>query len=395
MHLDRLQALTGLTDEKMKQVSDTAIEMSKNFKASAGEIVDSMTLIGSQAPQLLSDPEALASVTEAANVLAKAAGIEVIDSAKGITTVMNQMKVSASEVSDVINVLAASSQQGSADVAYLNTAFEKAGTAASSAGMNYTQLAAVIEAVAPKFSSADVAGHQLASTLLRLSLRASDEFNPAMVGMKTALENMAAAQLNDKQIKDMVGESNVTMLKTLIQQKDVYSQLEQSLANTNTAYDQAAIVSDNLQGKIGKLTSTWDAFLIKLGQSQYMQNVIDGIIAVLGLAGEVVNQIDECIEALDELGIGGENINLLKIQMEVFTVVVKVLGGVLKGLITVFGKLFNLLGDTGSGVIDWISDKWNEFMKQLNNTEFGREIVKAFKWIQEKVGEYLDTCWLN
>lgn len=174
VHLDRLQALTGLTDEKMKQVSDTAIEMSKNFKASAGEIVDSMTLIGSQAPQLLSDPEALASVTEAANVLAKAAGIEVIDSAKGITTVMNQMKVSASEVSGIINVLAASSQQGSADVAYLNTAFEKAGTAASSAGMNYTQLAAVIEAVAPKFSSADVAGSQLASTLLKLSINASD-----------------------------------------------------------------------------------------------------------------------------------------------------------------------------------------------------------------------------
>lgn len=110
--------------------------------------------------------------------------------------------------------------------------------------------------------------------------------------MKTALDNMATAQLTDKQIKDMVGESNVTMLKTLIQQKDVYSQLEQSLANTNTAYDQAAIVSDNLQGKIGKLTSTWDAFLIKLGQSQYMQKVIDGIIALLGLAGEIINQID-------------------------------------------------------------------------------------------------------
>lgn len=76
--------------------------------------------------------------------------------------------------------------------------------------------------------------------------------------------------------------------------------------------------------------------------------------------------------------------------MEVFTVVVKVLGGVLKALITVFVKLFNLLGDTGGGVIDWISDKWNEFMKQLNNTAFGREIIKAFKWIKEKVGEYLD-----
>lgn len=48
-------------------------------------------------------------VTEAANVLAEAAGIEVVDAAKGITTVMNQMNAKASEATDIINVLAASS----------------------------------------------------------------------------------------------------------------------------------------------------------------------------------------------------------------------------------------------------------------------------------------------
>lgn len=37
----------------MKSVSEGAIEMSKGFKASASDIVDSMKLIGSQAPELL------------------------------------------------------------------------------------------------------------------------------------------------------------------------------------------------------------------------------------------------------------------------------------------------------------------------------------------------------
>lgn len=72
-HLDSLQSLTGLDDGAMKAISDGAIEMSKNFKSSASEIVDAMKLIGSQAPELLSDKDALMAVTEAANVLAEAA----------------------------------------------------------------------------------------------------------------------------------------------------------------------------------------------------------------------------------------------------------------------------------------------------------------------------------
>jgi hypothetical protein len=46
-HLDSLQALTGLDDSSMKEMSDAAVNMSKDFKASAADIVDSMKLIGS------------------------------------------------------------------------------------------------------------------------------------------------------------------------------------------------------------------------------------------------------------------------------------------------------------------------------------------------------------
>ena len=72
-HLDSLQSLTGLDDTAMKSISKGAIEMSKEFRSSASDIVDAMKLIGSQAPELLSDKDALMEVTKAANVLAEAA----------------------------------------------------------------------------------------------------------------------------------------------------------------------------------------------------------------------------------------------------------------------------------------------------------------------------------
>jgi len=206
-HLDSLQSLTGLDDTAMKDMSKAAVNMSKDFKASASDIVDSMKLIGSQAPELLKDQEGLKSVTAAANTLAEAGQIEVVDAAKAITTTMNQMGVAASDASGIINTLAAASQQGAADIAYLNTAFEKAGTMAAKAGMSYGDLAAAVETVGPKFSSAEVAGQKLQATLLALSVQGNDNFKPAVVGMSQALDNLAKAELTDAQMKELVGAS--------------------------------------------------------------------------------------------------------------------------------------------------------------------------------------------
>lgn len=96
---------------------------------------------------------------------------------------MNQMNVSATEATNIINALAAGSKNGAGDVAYLQTAIEKSGTMASTAGLSYQQLIGTIETLAPKFSSAEVAGTALKGVLTKLTTQSNSEFNPAIVGM--------------------------------------------------------------------------------------------------------------------------------------------------------------------------------------------------------------------
>lgn len=389
-HLDGLQSLTGLSDEAMQDISKGAVEMSKEFRSSASDIVDAMKLIGSQAPELLSDKDALMEVTKAANVLAEAAQIEVVDAAKGITTVMNQMGVSASEASNIINVLAASSQQGSADVAYLNTAFEKAGTAAKSAGMNYVELSAAIETVAPKFSSADVAGSQLASTLLQLSMKASNEFKPSVVGMSQALENLAAAQLSDAEIAKMVGESNVTMLKSLIEGKSTFDGYTQSLAGTNTAYEQMTINNDNFEGAVTRLKSAWDALLITLGQSGVLQGIADGVMDIMGLLNDIINVISDVISTFDLFGSDvTDNCNISKIQIQMLSDIIKGIGTVLQIVVAVAAKAFNAIKDVATNVANGIQNKWNQLKGTLTDNAFVQNIANAWTTIYNKAVEII------
>lgn len=388
-NLDGLQSLTGLDDSSMKNMSKAAVDMSKDFKASAGDIVDSMKLIGSQAPVLLKDQEGLKAVTAAANTLAEAGQIGVVDAAKAITTTMNQMNVSASEASGIINTLAAASQQGAADIAYLNTAFEKTGTQAKSAGMSYSDLAAAIETVAPKFSSADVAGSKLEALLLALSVQANDNFKPAVVGMSQALDNLAAAELSDAQMKNMVGASQISMLKALIDGKEQYKDFTQTLKGTNTAYEMMQQNNDNLEGTLTKLKSSWDALMISIGQSALIQGIISLFQIFMDAVRDCINYISELINELPGFGNGISIVGALGAAIKVLATVVKIVSEAIAVAVALIINKFNMIVAT----VQWVWNKLKSIMSDMGIFKpIKQGLTAVIDWFKKMI-DYVLGLW--
>lgn len=388
-NLDGLQSLTGLDDSSMKNMSKAAVDMSKDFKASAGDIVDSMKLIGSQAPVLLKDQEGLKAVTAAANTLAEAGQIGVVDAAKAITTTMNQMNVSASEASGIINTLAAASQQGAADIAYLNTAFEKTGTQAKSAGMSYSDLAAAIETVAPKFSSADVAGSKLEALLLALSVQANDNFKPAVVGMSQALDNLAAAELSDAQMKNMVGASQISMLKALIDGKEQYKDFTQTLKGTNTAYEMMQQNNDNLEGTLTKLKSSWDALMISLGQSALIQGIISLFQIFMDAVRDCINYISELIDELPGFGNGISIIGALGAVIKALATIVKIVSEAIAVAVSLIINKFNMIVAT----VQWVWNKLKSIMSDMGIFKpIKQGLTAVIDWFKKMI-DYVLGLW--
>ena len=364
--LKDLSSLTGMVGNDLDDVGDSAKELSMKFGISATSIVDSFKLIGSQAPELLQDKEGLEGVTEAALVLARAAGIEVTDAAKGITTVMNQMGVSASEATGIINSLAAGSKNGAGDVAYLQAAIEKCGTSASTSGLSYQQLIGTIETLAPKFSSADVAGTALKGTLTKLTTQANSEFNPAIVGLDKALENLDNANLSSAQMLKLFGESNLAAATTLIQNREALQDMTEAVTGTNTAYEQMETKSGSLSETFNILKASWNAFMITMGESRGIQitlsrikMTIDGIskmVQVLTKVQDVWNEVIAVICALVQ---------------KMWTSYIKPIWDNIAKAITdsaIFKaatKLWNSLLDAVYKVFNQIANWWNDFKKWL------------------------------
>ena len=153
--------------------------MGMDSTQSASQMVEAFKLIGSQMPDLLKNKEALTQTAEAAVVLAEAAELDVPTAAKALTGSLNQMGTSSAYATEYINILAAASMQGSADIPYLNKAIENAGGAASSVGVKFNELVASIEAIAPKITDAGSAGTNLRNIFL--TLESSTEFKIASI----------------------------------------------------------------------------------------------------------------------------------------------------------------------------------------------------------------------
>ena len=292
--LSSLRSLTGVSAQELNYFRAEAVKMAMDSTQSAVAMVDAYKLIGSQMPELLKNKEALSATARAAVTLAEAAEIDVPTAAKALTGSLNQMGASSARASEYINILATASQQGSADIPYLNRAIENAGGTASAVGVKFNELVAAIEAIAPRITDAGSAGTNLRNIFLTLEASADNNLKPSVVGLSTAIDNLSKKNLNATELTKMFGKESVTAAIALLQEKDAFDQLRVGIEGTDTAYEQAEINTDNLAGAMTRLQNAWTATINKMAAS-------NGIIAGLvnGLT-DLLNQIDRAGQTLEE-----------------------------------------------------------------------------------------------
>lgn len=273
--LSNLSAITGMSgnalEQLKKQIENTGRETSTQFQV----IADSYTKVGSKMPELLKQPEALDAVTRAVITLSKAARMDLDSATESLTGIMNQMGASANEASRYINVLAAGSKNGAGDIKYLATAFNQAGTSAATAGLSVEETTALIEVLASKIPDASTAGTNLRNILLKMATGA-DQFNPRVVGMQKALDNLSKKTSDLTFMTKMFGAENVSAAITLAESASKAKELTAAVTGTNEAESQAKTQTSNVAGALRKLKTDWDNLITSMNNSQgVLKKVID------------------------------------------------------------------------------------------------------------------------
>lgn len=265
--LSDLSAITGATGAELRKYDEAAQEMGRTTEYSASQAAESIKLMASAKPELMKTSEGLVTATKSALVLAQAAGTTLPDATRTLALSLNQFGAGAEQADRYINVLAAGAKYGSSEITDTADAIKNGGVAAAQAGIGFETLNAAIQVLAEREIKGGQAGTALRNVILTLEKGTDQSLKPSVVGLSQALENLSNKNLSTAQAVKLFNVENISAASILVDNRGKIKELVDELTGTNTAYEQASIRVNNLNGDLMGLTSAFEGMAIRVGQA--------------------------------------------------------------------------------------------------------------------------------
>jgi TP901 family phage tail tape measure protein len=191
--LKDLEAITGVTGPALENLGERARSMAKDFGGDASRSLETYKLLLSQlGPELAKNPAVLDKMARSSMLLSKTMKGDLAGATQALTTTMNQYGVDVNNpiaaneaLNRSVNVLAAASKEGSAEVPALAAGLENVGGNAKAAGVRIELAVAALEQLDKSGAKAAEGGVALRNVISRLG---QGRFMPdaARKGLKAA-----------------------------------------------------------------------------------------------------------------------------------------------------------------------------------------------------------------
>lgn len=275
-----LSAITGIAGEELDDLSSTARKVGKESALGAVQATEAFKLLASQISVDKMGIDGLKTLQKETIALSQASGMDLPTAANAMASAINQFGLEATDASRVINVLAAGSKYGAAEIPQLAETFKVAGAAASAAGMDIEGLAGAAEVLSKNAMTGSEAGTHLRNILVRMQTNLGVDFRNT--SMSEALQALQPQLENTEYLVKTFGESSLGAAQFLIKNADYVDEMTQSVTNTNVAYEQAAVRNETLQHKLAKSKAFFDD--IKIGVTELTGALLPHLEGVFGVA---------------------------------------------------------------------------------------------------------------
>ncbi len=323
--MTELSAITNVTGSGLKEIEKAARASAKAFGTDASSNVNSYKLILSQlSPEIAKNSTAMKMMGDNVNVLSKSMGGDTVAATNVLTTAMNQYGVNLDDpiaaskiMADMMNVMAAGAQAGSAELPQIQSALEQVGMVAKTAGVSFVETNAAIQLLdkaGKKGSEGGVALRNVMTTLsegrflpkdTQAELKAAG-IDIVRLGNKTLpltdrLKMLRPIMNDNALVTKVFGKENAAAAIAMVQGIDAMSTLKTQITGTNSAVTQANIVmgsyeerSKRTQAKLEDLKIGF--FNITQSIAPYVQNTLAAV-STLGELASTSNSLYSIYES--------------------------------------------------------------------------------------------------
>ena len=315
-----LSAVAGVTGEGLKIIEGYARSSAKAFGTDASVAVQGYKLILSQlSPEIGKCPAALKAMGDAIQTTSKLMGNDGTAAAEVLTTAMNQYGVSLADpmeasrkMAEMMNVMAAAGQAGSAELPAIKAALEQCGMASKAANVSFEETNAAIQVLDKAGKKGSEGGVALRNTLSILSQGrflpkdTREELERAGIdvlalgdkskSLKERLELLKPV-LNDSALfSKLFGMENANAARALVQGTEQLGQFTKAVTGTNSAEEQAATVMESTAEKRARFRQQIEDLKISFTQ------LTGGFTAYIGVLAGVLVPISQVMPAIMGMG---------------------------------------------------------------------------------------------
>ena len=315
-----LSAVAGVTGEGLKNIEGYARNSAKAFGSDASVAVQGYKLILSQlSPELGKCPAALKAMGDAIQTTSKLMGNDGTAAAEVLTTAMNQYGVSLADpmeasrkMAEMMNVMAAAGQAGSAELPAIKAALEQCGMASKAANVSFEETNAAIQVLDKAGKKGSEGGVALRNTLSILSQGrflpkdTREELERAGIdvlalgdkskSLKERLELLKPV-LNDSALfSKLFGMENANAARALVQGTEQLGQFTKAVTGTNSAEEQAATVMESTAEKRARFRQQIEDLKISFTQ------LTGDFTAYIGVLAGVLVPISQVMPAIMGMG---------------------------------------------------------------------------------------------
>lgn len=251
-----LVAITGIAGKELEEIGRVARKTGEESGLGATGAVNAFTLLASQIQIDKIGLQGLMTLQQETITLAQAAGMDMTDAATAMAATINQFGLEATEANRVINVLAAGSKYGAAEISDLAQSFKVTGSTAAAAGLSVEQTAGALEVLSQSNLKGAEAGTALRNILLKMQTVLGIDFT------KNGLDEALAAlqpKLDDvTYLTKLFGAENIAAAQYLITNAQAVGELTEQVTGTNVAQEQAAIRTNTAAEEYKRLQAKVD-----------------------------------------------------------------------------------------------------------------------------------------
>lgn len=318
-----LSAITGSVGEELEDLTQTAREVGKASGLGASESARAFAVLAGQIDVPI---ESLKVLQRETITLAQAGALPLEDAANAVAGTINQFGMEASEASRVVNVLAAGSRAGGAEVVDLSESFKVAGAAANAAGVSIEETAGALEVLAQNNTKGAEAGTAMRNMLVAMQTRLGiDVSRTGFAGglriIQEELDKMQSPVERTTYLAKAFGRENMVAAQFLLSNADAVEEMTTAVTDTNSAMEQAEIRNDTWAHKMEVARAKIDDVLIS------MSSLSGSLLPMAGIIGEQVSKFSGLIPLVSS---ASKMLRGFSIKTTVATVAQKGLNAVLR-----------------------------------------------------------------